>query len=701
MYSRIFGTFFLVVGVLLFLAVAVAGPAWVTEHVILRFVTLPDDVTPRPLEEAPVTWEEVSEIVTVEGVEAHVRSMSAHPSRVVGYPGNRAAMEDVVDAFHAGGLSEVTIDTFTVSSPVDHGFTLTLHDSVETKIPVYQFWPNLVRLNSFPDGIRGPLHYGRRGEFQAFNGKEIEGSIVLVDFDGRDQYLNARMLGAQAILFYDSGPGAVTNNQAQRKILDVPADVPRFWIPDPHAAKVLRAARSEGPGNIDVTIRGRMSWERAETWNVMGWIQGRDEPIPGGDGTEKWKDRVVVLSAFYDAMSVVPGQAPGAESAGGIAAMLELLDVFRAHPPGYTVLFLATSAHFHGMQGVNDFLDRHYRTDDFFLDRIPEADRIPFTLFLGLDLTSRMDQVGLFSYGDYIFFASNLDILYEPYADRYMNYARKAGVYDREDSRTAYLNTLTPSLRSQESYMPAGPAFDHEMVTLAGLHGMTFSTVNDNRLLIDTPVDRVEHVDFPNLVRQIRTIGTLLPAMLSDPEAFEVDESIRLKDDGRDIEGRVLEFDRTVDFFKPNTPVSDALVVYEPGYQSHSGVRGFMVTHADSLGYFRFSMVRDPKGPTEVRSYGLDDTGRVVYAPDLGEEGDATFPLAVPNSSKVNNTIQVLFPCEEINLFDIVDPGVFVALDNLTVLGRDNSPLRKYGAAFVEDQSFFGNWMTNAAVVFA
>ena len=698
MYSRIFGYFFLFIGVLLFLAVAVAGPAWVTEHVILKIVSLPEDAPPRSLEEAPVSWEEVSELVTREGVEAHIRSMSEHPSRVVGYPGNRAAMEYVVDAFHAGGLAEVAVDTFTVSSPVDHGFTLTVHDSVETEIPVYQFWPNLVRLNSFPDGIRGPLHYGRRGEFQAFNGKEIEGSIVLVDFDGRDQYLNARMLGAQAVLFYDSGPGAVTNNQAQRKILDVPVDVPRFWIPDQHAAMVLAAARA---GTIDVTIKGRMSWERAETWNVMGWIPGRDEPLPGGDGTEKWKDRIVVLSAFYDAMSVVPGLAPGAESAGGIAAMLELMEVLRAHPPGYTVLFLATSAHFHGLQGINDFLDRHQRQDDFFLERIPDGDRIPFALFLGLDLTSRTDQVGLFSYGDFIFVDANLDILYEPYADRYEHYARKAGVYDEEESRTPFLNTLNPSLRSQESYMPAGPAFDHEMVTLAGLHGMTFATVNDNRLLIDTPKDRVEYVEFPNLVRQIRTLGTLLPAMLSDPEAFDVDDSIRLKDDGRDVEGRVLEFDRTVDFFKPNTPVSDALVVYEPGYQSHSGVRGFMVTQADSLGYFRLSMIRFPRGPTELRSYGLDAEGRIVYAPDLGEEGNATFPLAVPNSSKVNNTIQVLFPCEEINLFDIVDPGVFVALDNLTVLGRDNSPLRKYGAAFVEDQSFFGNWMTNAAVVFA
>lgn len=697
MYSRIFGYFFLIIGILLFFAVAVTGPAWVTQHVILKLFSLPEVVPPKPLDKAPVSWEEVADLVTKDRVEAHVRAMSTHPSRVVGYPGNRAAMEYVVESFEAGGLSQVTIDSFMVSSPIDHGFTLTLHESKEIKIPVYQFWPNLVRLNSFPDGIKGQLHYGKRGEFQAFNGKEVKGSIVMVDFDSRDQYLNARMLGAKAILFYNNSPGAVTNNQAQLKILDVPADVPRFWVPDQYAPSLLEAARS---GSLEVTIQGRMSWDRAKTWNVMGWIPGRNELLPGGDGA-LWKDKIVVLSAFYDAMSVVPGMAPGAESAGGLAAMLELVEVLRAHPPGYTVLFLATSGHFHGLQGINNFLDRHYRSDDFFLERIPEEERIPFSLFLGLDLTSRMDQVGLFSNGDYILFGPSLKILYEPYAVRYLNYARKAEIYDEEDIRPAYLNTLTPSLRSQESYMPAGPAFDHEMVTLAGLHGLTFATANDNRLLIDTPLDRIEHVEFPNLVRQIRTVGTLISAMLSDPEAFEIDESIRLKDEGRDIEGRVLEFDRTVDFFKPNTPVSDAIVVYEPGHQSHSGVRGFMVTHADSMGRFRFSMVRDPKGPTDLRSYGLNSEGKIIYAPDLGEEGDVTFPLAVPNSSKVNNTTQVLFPCVEINLFDIVDPGLFVALDNLTVLGQDNSPLRKYGAAIVEKQSFFGNWMTNAAVVFA
>ena len=87
-------------------------------------------------------------------------------------------------------------------------------------------------------------------------------------------------------------------------------------------------------------------------------------------------------------MSVVPGLAPGAESTGGIAALLELINVLKAYPPQYTVLFLATSAHFHGLQGINDFLDRHNRKDEFFLKEISEKARIPFSLFLGIDLTT-------------------------------------------------------------------------------------------------------------------------------------------------------------------------------------------------------------------------------------------------------------------------------------------------------------------------
>jgi hypothetical protein len=700
MIHRLVSYLLLGIAALLFVAVAIPGPQWVTDRIILKFVRFPED-TPEPLlGQAPVPREQVDALITDEAVRAHLDTLTAYPSRVVGYPGNRAAMAYVLDAFRKTGLERVEVDTFSVLSPIDHGFTLTIHDSVQTVIPVYQLWPNLVRLNAFPEGITGPLLYGRKGEFSAFNGRPVEGSVVLSDFDCRDQFLNARMLGAQAVLFFNNAPGAVSNNQASRKILDVPADVPRFWVEDEHAGALLAMAKA---GNVRVTIQGRMSWERAETWNVMGWLPGSDEPMPGSteEAPLRWKDRIVVLSSFYDAMSVVPARAPGAESAAGMAALLEIARVLQTHRPKYSVLFLATSAHFHGLQGVNAFLDRHYRGNPFFLDRIPEAERIPFTLFLGLDLTSQMDQVGLFCYGSFVNAGPNLKNLFAPYAKRYINYARNAGLFDEDEGKSPYVNTLLPSTRSQFSYMPALQALDSELVTLAGLHGMTFSTVSDNRVTADTPLDRRECVNLPNLTRQTRTTANLLLAMLSDPVAFSVDESIQLRDEGRDLEGRVLEFDRTVDFFRPNTPVPHALVVYEAGFQSHAGVRGFMVTRADSAGYFRMSMIRDYLRPVRLRSYGLDETGDIVYAPDLGEEGDKTFPLNVPNAANVNNTIQVLFPCKTLNLFDIVDPGTFVALDNLTVLGQDNSPLRKYGAAFVENQRLFGNWMTNAAVVFA
>lgn len=687
----------IVLAAALFVAVAFLGPQWVTDKVIMRFVAFP----PNPEPPTPIVQgaprQEIDAAITEERLSQRLDSLMVFPSRVVGYPGNKAAMAYLVDEFKTIGLSRVAVDTFSVASPIDHGFTLALDDSARTEIPLYQLWPNLIRLNSFPEGISGPFLYGAKGEFSAFNGHNVDGSIVLTDFDGRDEFLNARMLGAQAILFFNNAPGAVSQNQAARKILDVPADVPRFWVADPHAEQILAAAKT---GSLHATIRGGMSWERVNTWNIMGWLPGVDEPIPGDPNNTRWKDKIVVLSSFYDAMSVVPALAPGGQAAGSMAALLEIARTLKAFPPKYSVLFLANSGHYTGLQGVNEFLDRHNRGAAFFEDRIPQRDRIPFSLFLNLDLTSELDQVGLFCYGSFLNMGPNLKNLFAPYAKRYITYAQAAGLYSEDDGVTPYLNTLLPSTRTQFSYMPARQAFDSELVTLAGLNGMTFSTPNDNRILADTPLDNRASVNLPNLTRQTRTIANLLSAMLSDPAAFYVDESIKLRDEGRDLEGQVLEFNRKVDFFRPNTPVPNAMVVYEAGFQSHAGVRGIMVTQADSIGRFRMSMLREPLKPVELRSYGLDPSGAITFAPDLGEEGDKTFPLNVPNATNINRTIQVLFPCRSIDLFDIVDPGTFVALDNLTVLGQDNSPLRKYGAAFIEHQSLFGNWMTNAAVVF-
>ena len=77
-----------------------------------------------------------------------------------------------------------------------------------------------------------------------------------MDFDCDQGYLSPRMLGAQAILFYDNG--RVTQGQAMDKFLPVPVDVPRFWV----KRTMLRACSIGPKRNLpEVPFMSKMDWE--------------------------------------------------------------------------------------------------------------------------------------------------------------------------------------------------------------------------------------------------------------------------------------------------------------------------------------------------------------------------------------------------------------------------------------------------------
>ena len=104
-----------------------------------------------------------------------------------------------------------------------------------------------------------------------------------------------------------------------------------------------------------------MDWERKPAWNIIGTIPGYD-PLLTND--------IVVLEGYYDAMSVVPALAPGAEQAASVTALLEIARHFRENPPARTIVFLATSAHHLGLRGVDDFIQRYLRKEDPFVDHM-------------------------------------------------------------------------------------------------------------------------------------------------------------------------------------------------------------------------------------------------------------------------------------------------------------------------------------------
>ena len=420
-----------------------------------------------------------------------------------------------------------------------------------------------------------------------------------------------------------------------------------------------------------------------------------------------------MLHAYYDAISVVPAVAPGAESATGIAAQLELARLLKEQGTRYTILFVATPGHFQGLAGVNDFLYRHARMSEHFDEMMPAAQRIPFRLFIGLDLSSHSSTVGSFTMGTFYNSTWLTDDyqknLMAHYADRFEQYALQAF---GESSR--YQDGIAPAKRTWKNYMPVRLALDSEAAIFIGHEALTMVTPNQLRARVDTPVDRLEFVDFDGLTTQVRTLAGLLYKATRDPDFFN-DSKLILRDHGHSLEGHVYWFDRDVNFAVPKSPVPRAMVTYlQPGPNSVAGVRTLIATRTRPLetvddpttesvedpGWFRFDIVRN-RFSNRVQAYELDDDGRIVSAPDMGEEGNGTYPIDAAYGWWENKMLEVVFKCEALSFLEVVDPRYLSALDRIQVLGGNDAPPRSYSWSYIDNQSVNAEQVVQAGVVFA
>jgi hypothetical protein len=694
----------------MFLAVTVWSPQQVSTSIESWAGWQPVAEPPSP--EADPQTAAIAESVSRERLYEHVRYLSTGPSRVTGYPGAHRAARYIEEEYIKAGLQQVSTESFSVPVPYDRGGSIELSGS---RFPLHALWPNHVRAPSLPEaGIDGRLIDGGHGELEDFDGQPLDGSIVLLGFGSGTAYLRARMLGAAAIVFYDDGQ--VTRAEAAQKFLQVPADIPRYWI-DATATDALRTAAAGEP--VDVHLTSRMDWIDAEAQTIIGWLHGDDESMPIGQRQQEqsWGDQVILLHAYYDAISVVPAIAPGAESATGIAAQLELARLLQSQGIRYTVLFVATPGHFQGLAGVNDFLHRHARVSDHFNDKMPAEERIPFRLFVGLDLSSHSSTVGPFTMGT--FYNSNWQTdhyqknLMAHYADRFEQYTQQAfGDLSR------YQDGIAPTQRTWKNYMPVRLALDSEAAIFVGHEALTMVTPNQLRARVDTPVDRLEFVDFDGLTTQVRTLAGLMYKATRDAEFFN-DSKLILRDQGHSLEGHVYWFDRDVNFAVPKKPVPRAMVTYvQPGPNSVAGVRTLISTRtrsleaADSLsvdgigngaqdaGWFRFDIIRN-RFTNRIQAFELDTDGRIISAPDMGEEGNGTYPIDAGYGWWENKMLEVVFPCKALTFLEVVDPRFLSALDRIQVLGGNDAPPRSYSWSYIDNQNANSEHVVQAGVVFA
>ena len=700
--------------------------------------------------------------VSTANLRSTVNTLSGFGSRIAGYPGDKQAADYVLQQFQTLGLQNVQTDTFAVTVPYDLSVdnstqgafaqivegagdrsqgTAALNQPPTTShqpLRMYPLWPNLVRTPTLPaNGLTTKLIYVGDGKLHNFNGKDVDGSVVMVDFNCAGEWLNAPRLGARAVIFV--APNSTMRGEAEAKFVSIPIAIPRFYMTKQDAAPLLAACAGGQPPTVRLTCN--MPWKTRPARNFVGVIPGTDP---------KLKDQIIVVQSYYDSTSVVPALAPGADTTCGFAAMCEMIRAFKANPPARTMMFVATSAHFQGLQGIREYVEKHidsWMPSSFFNRKAQEPPTI--YLWAGLDMTSQTRSFGIFYKGWFYDYREDIQGRFSDIARVCRENAEKVGTTLGFDSKRYFNDGVNPvDGKNWRNFVPGKPAFDSEAVTMAGGNGVTFASTDDSRALVDTPFDTVDKVNIANLAQQCRLLNCLMWHIVTDTNAQGdinaqrmpiTDPSkwsrMALQGGFATLQGRVQMFNPKKSFVANADPkLANSLVVVRNRNKSFMGVRGNMVqrtqwtlpdriasiplnedgmpsrTNADGealdnkgnavppSNFFAFHGVAPltaygQNKPARLGAYHLDErdnipdqtdaTGRktlvnnlrgeIDYAPDLGTQGAKYIPLDVMVTTATKETPVIVFRCVPTAIYDLVDQQSLRALTSIDVYDGESN----------------------------
>jgi hypothetical protein len=317
---------------------------------------------------------------------SHVKyfsNFSAIGSRVTGYSGCKASAKYIENFFNTLGL-QVLVQKYGLAAPIDPSNTsviiLSPTEYANHSIKAYTLWPNSVQTSPIPsEGMDGTLIYVGTGEFEQFDGKKVEGAIVLMDFDSQQNWLNAAKLGAKAVIFIE--PTETQYEDCMAKFLDTPINFPRLYVSQSDGQFLKRMSQEN---DSRVKIVSRMLYRETEAENVIGVVTGKTLP-----------NDVIIVAAHYDDWSVVPGISYGANDAVSIATLLELAKYFAQNQPSATMWFVALSGHWEAIAGAREFVETYY-----FKENVTSGQYRPF-MFINLDLTADGLGLSILASGDY------------------------------------------------------------------------------------------------------------------------------------------------------------------------------------------------------------------------------------------------------------------------------------------------------------
>jgi len=276
-----------------------------------------------------------------------VRELSSLGDRSTGSSGNEAAAAYIKDRFSALGFETVGSHKFDIAVVKAKNSAITLLDRGIT-IPIRPIHGNAVTPQTIaPAGIQAPLIYVGNGDFNSLNGKDIEGSIILMELESGNNWLYVADLGAKALIYVDRGNSAKFFFEDKFELS--PLQFPRFWIALDRLQELIPGFETIPAGRVaeNVRLASEIKWEQVISQNIYSIIPGTDP---------KLQEQAVLVEAFYDSSAWVAGLSPGADEACGVATLLSLALHLKDNPPQRTVILVATGGHAQALAGMRELV---------------------------------------------------------------------------------------------------------------------------------------------------------------------------------------------------------------------------------------------------------------------------------------------------------------------------------------------------------
>ncbi len=617
-------------------------------------------------ENGTLSYDQILDLVNLTAIDQHVQFFSSLNSRVTGYPGCNAAANYIEEYFRQY-LSDVNVDSFNVTVPVDFGAKIVLPGGSE--VEAYPMYPNSVNTSPTPiEGVEGSIIYVGCGNDVDFDGKNVNGNIVLMDFNSRDNWLKAVSLGAKAVIFIESV--MTTTEEAEQKYLSsVPLNFPRVYVKTEDIEPLWDLITNDPEAKVQ--LKSSMKYENLLGKNIIGFKYGSE-----------YRNSTILINAYYDSISVVPSLAYGANEAAGISTLLELVKFFDENPSKQTIVFVAFSGHGQNLAGARDFImklsaayEQSIGTTHYSEAYANPHDSIRFIaetlkIAVGIDLSTEINSLGLF-YRTHFYdkdwrgmsmdtVLSNLQSFFILDTLQNLNtvWESKYGRTFTVEGNLSFLMTYgTYATVPGDPYLPVPFIHETDVFSVNTIPNVVMHTCYASFHNWNSPLDYYSEfaANIENLRPQLEYIFCSLYSLSLEPIIQEARTTFENGMQLGALVGEIAEYDINTGGYKP---VPNALV-----YVNFVGLlqyRSWAIVKADENGVFVVPGIK-ALSPVSVEAYVVEDEGNIVYATDLGMYGAGTFSTSeiMPNVQLGTLSFPrqfIVFECGSLVVYDCVGP---------------------------------------------